>query len=290
MERLGKNSSTRCGAILVSTQIVEQSVDLDADLLISELAPTDMLLQRMGRLWRHERSDRPLDGPMVCLLEEDACLDALREMTAVEIQNALGKKAHVYSPYVLLRSLEVWSRLSRISIPSQIRGLIEATYEHRTGEPAAWEELKEKRDKEADNHRRKALSNSNPWALACDDQEGVQTRLSEESTLSLLLCRSRDGCRLSLIDGQQIALEGHKPLMPTARAIHRNIVRLPAYLFEPSRTATDQLGMYVREDHGLGIVAPDGSLRAAGLKPQRRLKWSPELGVVIEQEPTRSEP
>ena len=37
MERLGKSGKTRCGSILVSTQIVEQSVDLDADLLITEL-------------------------------------------------------------------------------------------------------------------------------------------------------------------------------------------------------------------------------------------------------------
>ena len=56
MERLGKSGATRCASILVSTQIVEQSVDLDADLLVTELAPTDMLLQRIGRLWRHQRA------------------------------------------------------------------------------------------------------------------------------------------------------------------------------------------------------------------------------------------
>ena len=59
MERLGKGERRGGGCILVSTQIVEQSVDLDADLMISELAPTDMLLQRLGRLWRHKRQNRP---------------------------------------------------------------------------------------------------------------------------------------------------------------------------------------------------------------------------------------
>ena len=43
------------GRILVGTQILEQSIDIDADFLISRIAPSDMILQRMGRLWRHNR-------------------------------------------------------------------------------------------------------------------------------------------------------------------------------------------------------------------------------------------
>ncbi len=78
MERLGKSSKERCGSILVSTQIVEQSVDLDADLLISELAPTDMLLQRLGRLWRHPRPNRPTSNARICILDESKSLDEFR--------------------------------------------------------------------------------------------------------------------------------------------------------------------------------------------------------------------
>jgi len=129
MTRLGKNSTTRCGSILVSTQIVEQSVDLDADLLITELAPTDMLLQRMGRLWRHERENRRIAKPRMCIIEEEKSLDEFRQMGAKDIVEAMGGKAHVYDPYVLLRSLIVWQGIEQsVSIPKQIRQLIEATY------------------------------------------------------------------------------------------------------------------------------------------------------------------
>ncbi len=55
LKKYGKNAP-RQGGLLIATQVIEQSLDLDFDVLVSQIAPIEFLMQRMGRLWRHDRS------------------------------------------------------------------------------------------------------------------------------------------------------------------------------------------------------------------------------------------
>jgi len=116
-------SRTQQGRILVGTQVLEQSLDIDADFLITRIAPTDMLLQRLGRLWRHTATVRPPAAQ-----REAWILSPNLEVAIKAPEQAFGSTAKVYAPYVLCRSLAIWQGTTQVRLPSQIRELIEATY------------------------------------------------------------------------------------------------------------------------------------------------------------------
>ncbi|MGA2620669.1 MAG: CRISPR-associated helicase Cas3' [Thermoguttaceae bacterium] len=282
MERLGKSGATRCASILVSTQVVEQSVDLDADLLISELAPTDMLLQRTGRLWRHERG-RPASAlsPRLIVLDETASLDDFRRMNKTSIVKALGAKAYVYAPYVLLRSLEVWKERKSVALPDQIRTLIEATYAGRDDEPQPWRDLFDEWFATDSCKKIFAARNSNLWTVALEDDEGVQTRLNELPTLSLVLCRWLSKTDAEFIDGSRAVLGGDEFRLATAKAIHRNLVKVPARHFLQVKEHPG-IARYLRGAQRVGVVDHDGTVMVEGLQNGGRLCWSSDLGIIIE--------
>lgn len=284
MARFGKSGTTRCGSILVSTQIVEQSVDLDADLLITELAPTDMLLQRLGRLWRHDRKndDRPVDTARLCIIKEKKSLEEFRNMEPKAIIDALGGKAHVYDPFVLLRSLDVWQGQKEVNIPTQIRMLIELTYEERDNEPESWLKLFDDAYGQALAHRQKALMSSNIWSVALPDAEGVQTRLNEMPTFPLVLCRTLADHEAVFIDHSRGLLGSDQYRLATAQAIHKNLVRIPRHHFdyiELCPAFTDHL----YGEQSVGIVAESGAVEVKGLKDGALLFYSDELGLIIKK-------
>jgi len=282
MERLGKDNTNRGGCVLVATQVVEQSVDLDADLMITELAPTDMLLQRMGRLWRHPRNGRPLTNPEFWILAEVDSLESYRGWSATEIKRRLKPKGNVYAPYVLLRSWEVWGGRDVMTLPTDVRGLLEGTYSERDNDPEGWRRLFEDIKGTDYAESQLALRNTNIWQVTLADEEGRQTRLSDQPTVSLVLARDFDGNSGILLDGSTIELTDDAFDMKVARALHRNLVRLPKWVFDRFESA-EKIKRYVRGDRAIAAIGEGGLIGLGGLKAAVVLRYRDDLGVVIER-------
>lgn len=128
--------SNRCGRkILIATQVAEQSLDLDFDLIATDLAPIDLILQRAGRLWRHTREYRPVSGPPTLLI---AGLSG-------DEPPAFGKPlwwGKVYREDILLRTWCLLREGQRVNLvlPDEIDILVQAVYEEHVEIPEMLQE------------------------------------------------------------------------------------------------------------------------------------------------------
>jgi CRISPR-associated endonuclease/helicase Cas3 len=228
----GWQQRRRQGRILIGTQVLEQSLDIDADFMVSRFAPTDMLLQRMGRLWRHADTPRAEGVRRECWMLAPELAKAIQQPLA-----AFGSSAHVYSPYVLCRSLQVWQGVVSLQLPEDIRPLIEATYISRQeAEPMSrW--LHELDQGTSRRKGRNALRQLARVTLAETGntlpESKAQTRYSETDNLELLLLRrierDREGTvtTLTLLDGRrlQLPLQRNRLDKPQWRSLSATLMR-----------------------------------------------------------------
>ena len=147
-------------AIVVGTQVVEQSLDIDFDVLYSDLAPIDLLFQRMGRVHRHERDIRPLPvaQPHCILMGVPGKQDSKPQVDP--------GSSYVYDEDVLLRTAayvldredagEVWR------IPEDIGTAVAAVYEESVVTPDLWSDTLERTKKKKED---KALSKTEGAAM-----------------------------------------------------------------------------------------------------------------------------
>ena len=188
------------GAILVATQVIEQSLDLDFDLVISDLAPMAQLLQRAGRAWRHAATPRPTwaAGPRLIVLASP--VDG-----TVKVPQTWGD---VYSESLLQRTEELLSARqgTPVVIPDGVQVLVDGVYdeEFRSENP----EKLFKRDLErlGDDMARQGVANLvmiPPPALADlyglttseADTDLIATRLGAETVQLLPVYDDADGDR-----------------------------------------------------------------------------------------------
>ncbi len=118
----GKGKDRPRKAIVVATQVIEQSLDLDFDYMITDLAPIDLLLQRAGRLHRHSQNNltRPINlgEPQLVIVRPEA-VDGLPEF---------GADNYVYDRATLLCTWLTLQGLEQLILPEQTASLIEAVY------------------------------------------------------------------------------------------------------------------------------------------------------------------
>ncbi|WNL38605.1 CRISPR-associated helicase Cas3' [Halomonas sp. PAMB 3232] len=121
LDLFGENDEQRPrAALMIATQVAEQSLDISFDFMLSDLAPVDLILQRAGRLHRHQH-DRPLQHEKprlwVAGLERDR-LPSLED-------TAWG---HVYDPYWLGRSWAFLRDETTLRLPVDIDRLVQVVY------------------------------------------------------------------------------------------------------------------------------------------------------------------
>jgi CRISPR-associated endonuclease/helicase Cas3 len=109
-------------ALVIGTQVLEQSLDVDFDVLFTDLAPVDLVLQRSGRLFRHERDHRSPARPAPQLFV--AC-------PATNSAKALEEVAPIYSRLLVRRTLAALAARAAITLPDDIEPLIEEVYRRR---------------------------------------------------------------------------------------------------------------------------------------------------------------
>lgn len=131
--RLGRDGERPHRIVVVGTQVLEQSLDVDFDIMVTDLAPMDLLLQRAGRLHRHDRISRPISVSTPMLLVTGA------DWSTVPPQLDKGS-AYVYGSAKLLRAAALLQERDTIArFPEDIPRLVEAAYSNDPGIPPGWE-------------------------------------------------------------------------------------------------------------------------------------------------------
>lgn len=299
LSAFGKDGKRPKAAILVATQIIEQSLDLDFDLMVTDLAPADLVLQRAGRIHRHEY-------PRPARLAMPSLWLRMPHLSKDQVPN-FGPSERVYDRYILLRSYLALKDRVTIQVPEDLEAIVEEVYGDKVSWPsqafqeaAAAAKVAMERENEMDIAKAKGnlidapdspgdpdeflerfskdLDEDNP-----DVHQALQalTRLAEPSVQVVCLIKTAEGCRLRP-DGEIVDLKAKPDAMLTRSLLRR------------SMTITDKRVVFslLRDEQ----LKPPGWKENAALRYHRvlifdggavtegqyLLRLDPELGLVID--------
>jgi len=254
LEELGRDSTVRPRRrIVVATQVVEQSLDCDFDAMVTDLAPIDILFQRLGRVHRHRRTNR---GAMT---SPTLCITGVQDWSS-DVPAPIEPSANVYYRFDLLRALGVLYGREYLSLPSDITELVQAAYSQTFVPPAGWEDEMASAKKAADESITKRRSRAKEFqirephkaglptivemlvnqASEVDDPTGYARVRDGNDSIEVILVR-RIGSVVYLpkqcgIDGTDIPIEVNGPPSDSvARKALSAAIRLPFALSLPGR-------------------------------------------------------
>ncbi len=258
VEELGKPGVDRYRPfrrIVVGTQVLEQSLDIDFDILATDICPMDLLLQRIGRLHRHQRSRPPKLSVARCFV-----------MGIHEDGFEPGAES-IYGEHFLMRTKALLP--DRLVFPGDISRLVQAAYDDDTDispKPPGYDEAKNKKDKILADKRERASKfrlgpiwpgtpqNLTDWLdtdVPASEKHGEAAVRDSGESIEVLLVRDKGKGRgyvlLGAVDGPVIS-DSVTPDDGTAREIARQTIALPRILCAPwsiSRTITEleQIGI-----------------------------------------------
>jgi CRISPR-associated endonuclease/helicase Cas3 len=289
IRRFGARSSAEDRRkVLVATQVVEQSLDIDFDLMISDLAPVDLLIQRAGRLWRHrERPHRPLPTPAFLVLGPEP----VETPDADWLAGHPGSMAVYRDPALLWRGARALFSAGAIHAPDGLRELIEAAADGDV--PPAFSEAAGKSfakqnasgaiaDQNVIDFQRGYCRDAGAW----ENDVRTPTRLEEHPQITLRLARWRNGVVEPYAEHPDLSRAW--ALSEVQVAEHRiRETALPGEVQGPAAAARQRWGKWERESERikLAIVTPleEGGFELLGVSGINgsSLAYAASLGVVM---------
>ena len=180
LELFGKDSQQRpVRHVVVATQVIEQSLDVDFDLMLTDPAPMDLVLQRIGRLHRHERDGRPSG------LHDARCLVIVEDTNAVPWAYSRGTD-YVYARYSVLRTLGIVADRGEILVREPLDYAKLTTLAYADGVPvgpAQWREALDAALEERNKARAQAQAKATTWCLGEANTPSWQALELEEKFL-----------------------------------------------------------------------------------------------------------
>ncbi|MGO3738092.1 MAG: CRISPR-associated helicase Cas3' [Marinomonas foliarum] len=210
----GSNAANRAGKVLIATQVFQESLDADADVMISDICPIDDLIQRAGRLHRHTRNEQRAYQSGIIDTRPSPVLylhaPAWSDEPAVDwLSQDFRNTQYVYrSPGRLWLGMKKLRELGGIKMPEQARDLIEAVYSSAAFDQIPTTLLKLEQATQGDELAKasKAKSNRLKWQdygysdhsnqYWFDDDSDISTRHSDIETVNVLLLKKNTSGQL----------------------------------------------------------------------------------------------